>query len=232
MSPFPSAIPTLVRPDQLVLTFHGIGEATRVLDAGEDRVWLSRDRFLRLLDAVVDDRRVEITFDDGNRSDVDGALPALLDRGLHATFFVCSGRLGSSGFLSDTDLRELVEKGMEIGSHGMTHRSWRALDAATAQAEIVDAKAVLARSIGRPIVKAACPFGAYDRGALKRLKRAGFETVYTSDGGLSRPGQWLKARNTVGPQDEPSVVGTWLASHAKRSRRWMTGAKRIVKRFR
>jgi len=35
---------------------------------------------------------VQLSFDDGNRSDVGIALPALLERELSATFFVVAGR--------------------------------------------------------------------------------------------------------------------------------------------
>ena len=40
-------------------------------------MWLDPDRFLRVLDSVVGRDDVRITFDDGNASDVEHALPAL-----------------------------------------------------------------------------------------------------------------------------------------------------------
>ena len=51
-------------------------------------------------------------------SDFVYGLPALLDRGLTATFFVVAGRLGEPGFLSENDVRTLVSAGMTIGCHG------------------------------------------------------------------------------------------------------------------
>ena len=74
------------------LTFHGIGEPQRPLETNEAAVWVSRDRFLSLLDAVVGREDVRITIDDGNASDVEQVLPALRERGLSATFFVVAGR--------------------------------------------------------------------------------------------------------------------------------------------
>ena len=53
------------------LTFHGVGEPQRRLDPGEADVWVSRERFLSILDSVTDRADVRITFDDGNASDVD-----------------------------------------------------------------------------------------------------------------------------------------------------------------
>src|SRR6187551_3623387 len=65
------------------LTFHGVGNPARALDPGEDRVWISEQRLTQMLDALaqldVDPARepeVNITVDDGNRSDVGVLAPA------------------------------------------------------------------------------------------------------------------------------------------------------------
>jgi len=81
------------------MTFHGIGEPPRALARDEGKVWLSNEGFVALLDAVAERDDVRLTFDDGNASDVEHALPALRARGLRATFFVVAGRLGTSGFI-------------------------------------------------------------------------------------------------------------------------------------
>ena len=72
-------------------------------------MWVTRERFLSLLDAVTGRDDVRITFDDGNASDVEQALPALRERGLTATFFVVAGRLGTPRFLDRHGVAELVE---------------------------------------------------------------------------------------------------------------------------
>ena len=95
--------------------FHGIGTPQRVLEPGEDSYWISRDTFLGVLDRVVDRDHVRLSFDDGNASDVEFALPALLERGLTATFFVVAGRLDQPGSLSRDDVRRLHDAGMTIG---------------------------------------------------------------------------------------------------------------------
>jgi len=222
----------LLRRRIVTLTFHGIGESRRQLDSGEEQVWLTQDRFLEVLDTVPRDGRVQITFDDGNASDFECALPALLDRRLRATFFVVVGRLGAVGAVSAADLDRLLQSGMEIGSHGMQHRSWRGMSESVALEEIVEAKARLEQIIRRPVTKAACPFGSYDRSSLKRLRRAGFQVVYTSDRGTARPGQWLQARNTILTTDPPDVVARLLSENPFGAGAWMRGAKRFVKRWR
>lgn len=181
----------------LNLTVHGIGPAGHPLDPGEERTWVSVEQFEAAVDALVDRRDVHITFDDGNRSDVEIALPRLIERGLRADFFLLAGRLGEAGRVDRADVRELVSAGMGIGSHGWAHRDWRRIDDAQAREEIDDAPGELSRIAGRPVRHVAIPFGSYDRQVLGRLRRAGMERVYTSDGGRARAGAWLQNRASL-----------------------------------
>jgi peptidoglycan/xylan/chitin deacetylase (PgdA/CDA1 family) len=86
---------------------------------------------------------------------------------------------------------------MRIGLHGMRHRPWRGLRDDELDEEIRDAKLLLESGSGAPVSAAACPFGSYDRRALRRLRRAGFEKVFSSDGGWASAGAWLQPRNTL-----------------------------------
>jgi peptidoglycan/xylan/chitin deacetylase (PgdA/CDA1 family) len=205
------------------LTFHGIGAPSRSLEPGEESVWVGTERFAAVLDAVRGRDDVRVTFDDGNRSDLEIALPALRERGLTATFFVVAGRLGAPEFLSADDVRTLAAAGMKIGSHGMHHRPWREADL---EEEVGGAKALLEAAAGRPVDEAACPFGSYDRRVLSALKRAGFARVYTSDRGAADPGAWLQARTSITERDalEP-ILSAGPAPLSKR-------AKLAVKRWR
>jgi peptidoglycan/xylan/chitin deacetylase (PgdA/CDA1 family) len=179
------------------LTVHGIGPTRRELDPGEDATWIAVDQLERVLDAVADRGDVRLTFDDGNASDVEIALPRLLERGLTAEFFVLAGLLGQPGRLDADSVRELVGKGMTIGSHGWAHRDWRRVDTEQATEEIAEAQRVLAKLTGEPVSRVAIPFGSYDRHVLRRLRQAKVSRAYTSDGGRARPDAWLQARNSL-----------------------------------
>ena len=188
------------------LTFHGIGEPSRALDPGEAEFWVSRERFHAVLDAVAGRPDVQITFDDGNASDVEHALPALQRRGLTGAFFVCSGRIGEPGFLDAAAIRRLADAGMTVGSHGMLHRPWRELGDSDLHEELVDAKRILEDVVGHPVTEAACPFGSYDRRVLRALRNGAYRHVYTSDRGAARSGAWLQTRNTVRCRDGADIV--------------------------
>jgi peptidoglycan/xylan/chitin deacetylase (PgdA/CDA1 family) len=221
-----------VRSRCINLTFHGVGDPERALAPGEADVWVSRRDFARVLDAVAGRDDVRITFDDGNASDVEHALPALADRGLRATFFVVAGRLATPGFLDASGVRELAGAGMAIGCHGLRHRPWRALGEGALREELVDARHRLEDIVQRPVAEAGCPFGSYDRRVLGRLRRYGYERVYTSDRGTARANDWLQPRNSVGPACGADLVDAIAAADARRPAALGRRAKLAVKRWR
>lgn len=179
------------------LTVHGIGPVNRELDPDEDVFWVGVEQFEQVLDAAVGRRDVHITFDDGNASDVEIALPRLVERGLTAEFFVLAGRLGEPGRLDADGVRELMASGMRIGSHGWAHRDWRRLNARQVRQETEDAHRVLGEITGHPVSRVAIPFGSYDGRVLDMLRRAKVTCAYTCDGGRARPGTWLQPRDSL-----------------------------------
>lgn len=188
------------------ICFHGVGAPRRELEPGEDPYWVAAGQFHRILDELLTWPGVRISFDDGNLSDLTDALPALLERGLVADFFVLAGRLGTAGSLDRDDVRTLQGHGMRIGTHGMAHRSWRGMDRATRQRELVAARTELAELTGTPVDRAACPLGSYDRGVLSHLRRLGYHRVFTSDRRRARPDAWLQPRYSVRRQDTPESL--------------------------
>lgn len=222
---------TQVTERPINLTFHGIGEPPRPLDPGEASVWVSLETFLAVLDRVAERTDVGISFDDGNVSDIEQALPALHERRLRGTFFVVAGRLGTPHFLDEDSVRSLVAAGMEIGCHGMRHRPWRGLRGQALHEELVEAKAILENVVGHPVTRAACPFGSYDRRVLGTLRRSGYHHVYTSDRGMARTNSFVQARNTVGAGDGSDVLAR-IAGLEGPAHRALGRAKLIVKRWR
>lgn len=179
------------------LCFHGVGTCTREREPGEAGYWVGEELFLRILDEFGSHPRVRMSFDDGNRSDVAVALPALQERGLRATFFALAGRLDDPASLSASDLSQLRTAGMGIGSHGWSHSPWRGMGPDDERRELVEARTVLAEASRGPIDEAALPLGRYDRQLLTRLRRHGYRSVYTSDRFPARPTAWLQARYSV-----------------------------------
>ena len=216
----------------VILTVHGIGPTSRTLDPGEDGTWVGVEQFEQVLDAVVGRPDVQITFDDGNASDIEVALPRLLERGLSAEFFVCAGLLGERGRLSAADVRELHQAGMRVGSHGWAHRDWRRMDPSLRSQEFADARLALAELTGSPISRVAIPFGSYDRHVLRHLRNAGITRAFTSDGGRARPHGWLQPRTSLRAHLGREWVRNVLDGRPSLVRRARRAAARGFKRVR
>ena len=215
---------------RLILTFHGLGPVPDHVQGSERGVWVERDLYESILDEVRGRDDVGITFDDGNISDLEIGLPALAERGMRATFFVLGGRIGTPGYLAAEHVRELAATGMGIGCHGAEHRSWRTLGGDALHEDVAGGRSAVERALGGPVTEASCPFGDYDRRVLGELRRAGFERAYTSDGGWTRDGSWLQARNTVTPDWEP--LRERLQGREPLKARALRAAKRVAKRWR
>jgi peptidoglycan/xylan/chitin deacetylase (PgdA/CDA1 family) len=212
----------VVFPTSVVnVTVHGVGTPPRELDPGEDVAWVGIEQFERVLDAAVGRADVRITFDDGNASDVEIALPRLLERGLTAEFFIPAGLIGEPGRLDKDGVRELSRAGMAIGSHGWAHVDWRQLDEDLVHQEMVEANRVLEELAGQPVTRVSIPFGSYDRHVLRRLRQAKVTRAYTSDGGRARHDSWLQPRNSL----RDTLDATWIS-------RVMHGAPTLPERAR
>jgi peptidoglycan/xylan/chitin deacetylase (PgdA/CDA1 family) len=218
--------------DVLNICFHGIGPPQRDLEEGENQYWVDTDRYLRLMDEIATWPSVRISFDDANVSDARIGLPALVERGLRAQFFLLAGRLGAPGSLSTDDVRELMRAGMAVGTHGMWHRPWPGMDPATRAEELIEARLRLEEVVSSAVTDAACPFGRYDRQLLGHLRRLGYQRVYTSDRRQARLGNWLQPRFSVRRDDSPESLRTAVLGSpglASRARQNIGG---MVKRLR
>lgn len=214
------------------LNFHGIGTPGRALEDGEAPYWVGESLFSEILDRVTqssDPARYVITFDDGNLSDFSIALPALIDRSLVARFFVLTGRLGTEGSLDEGQLRAMQAAGMEIGSHGIAHIPWSGLDNSALAGEVTRSRARLEEICGQPITAAGIPFGRYDARVLRALRRAGYTTAWSSDGGTMADTGFVRARTSLrgdmtGPEINAILAG--YLSPIRRLRRTLGIAKR------
>jgi peptidoglycan/xylan/chitin deacetylase (PgdA/CDA1 family) len=214
------------------ICFHGIGKPQRELEPGEADYWISVDAFHEILDAIGARRDVTLSFDDGNVTDVEIGLPALLDRKLTARFFPLAGRLDQPGSLTSSALRDLRQNQMRIGTHGMDHIPWRGLDREQQWREFILARDRLAEASGGPIIEAALPLGRYDRRVLSQLQHLGYTRVYSSDRSPARQGAWLQPRFSVHADDTPKSFCAEVLRPPSLPRRVRARVSGLVKRLR
>jgi peptidoglycan/xylan/chitin deacetylase (PgdA/CDA1 family) len=198
----------LMLPRCLHLTFHGLGATPASVRDEARRFWLPVDileRTLALAPRLEASNGIEIrfTFDDGNVSDHDLALPLLLAHRRAASFFVCAGRIGQPGHLSPAQLRALVHSGMVVGCHGYDHLNWREVDDRQLIHELRDARRQIAVAAGAAVDIASAPFGAIDQRVVRAVAAAGYKALFASSGGFATADSGLIPRNTLRAGFEP-----------------------------
>jgi peptidoglycan/xylan/chitin deacetylase (PgdA/CDA1 family) len=155
----------------------------------------------RLRQGRVPDRAVAITFDDAFGSIAANAAPLLAERGREATVYAVAGSLGGLNdwpsqhphalrrrLLGRAELRELADRGFEIGAHGIDHAPLDRADAGLAQREVVGSKQRLESDLERPVTTFAYPYGALPSPAARGLVEASYQAACTTASGRAAPG--------------------------------------------
>ena len=123
-----------------------------------------------------------ITFDDGGASALDVIAPALEARGWRGHFFMTTGWLGESAFLSEDGLRELEARGHVVGSHSHTHPlAMASLSRTELLREWRESSEMLAGVLGKRPSVASIPGGAYSRTVAETAGEAGVRVLFTSE---------------------------------------------------
>ena len=211
---------------------HGVGNIRREYEPGEQLYWIKESDLGRVLDLVKRHPRFEsirLTFDDGNSSDYEIAVPALRKRGLKASFFVLGGRLNQSGYLSKAQVRELADEGFEIGSHGLRHVDWTKVNDEILQQELKGSKEVLEDAVGRPVNSASIPFGRYDRRVLRALSHCGYLDIFSSDGGPRLTKAWPVPRYSLRREVDLGALSSRITADASPINRIRNEARLVAK---
>jgi peptidoglycan/xylan/chitin deacetylase (PgdA/CDA1 family) len=132
------------------------------------------------------DRRIVLSFDDGDISNLAVALPLLREHGMVAEFFVTSDFVGRPGMLSAGDVRALADAGMGVQSHGRTHRFLEDLEDDALRGELVESKLRLEALSGREVTALAFPGGRGGQREHDAAVRAGYRHVLGSEPGVNR----------------------------------------------
>jgi peptidoglycan/xylan/chitin deacetylase (PgdA/CDA1 family) len=155
---------------------------------------LRREDFVRHLDAIArataavgtvrqfEGRPVLLTFDDGGVSSHHPIADLLESRGWRGHFFITTDRIGTPGFLTEPQLRELHRRGHIVGSHSCSHPTrMAALTRAGLDREWRESLARLSAVLGGPVKVASVPGGYYSRAVAESAAAAGVEVLFTSE---------------------------------------------------
>lgn len=162
-----------------------------------------------------------MTFDDAFRS-VAAALPVLERLGQPVTVFACSGFAQEGAPLDVPELaaqleaypeslatmdweslRAIAERGVEVGSHTVSHRH---LGDSELQRELCESKERIADELGRPCRYLAYPFGDEDARVRAAAAAAGYEAAFALPGREDRIDRFALPRVGVYRGDRPLKV--------------------------
>ena len=161
-------------------------------------------------EATLPERSVVLTFDDGYASHVEIVAPLLVRYRFSGTFFISVEQVGRPGYLTWEQVRKLVFLGMEIGSHGMSHRPLTNLSSAQLQEELVNSKQILEQQLGVPIRALAAPGGFWNRAVADAVQAASYEAV------------WLSTIGTNGVETQPHALRRVVARQPFSAQRLVT----------
>ncbi|MGX1883367.1 polysaccharide deacetylase family protein [Streptomyces sp. NPDC055287] len=223
-----------------ILMYHSVGDPTDDpygITVARDRLdrqlgWLRRrgltgvdtGTLLRAHRAGRAAHLVGLTFDDGYADFLHEALPVLRRHGFTATVFVLPGRCGGSNewdplgprkrLLTEEEIREAADTGMEIGSHGLYHRRLTDLPDDVLRQETRDSRESIREITGTAPDSFCYPYGAVDPRTAEAVRAAGYTHGFAI---------------TPGPLLGPYALSRTHISHADRDLRlW---AKRLRHRF-
>jgi len=122
-----------------------------------------------------------LTFDDGHRSNATQVTPLLAQQGLSGLFFVtadfCRQR---EDFCSDDDLRNMLAQGMNLGTHGVTHRFLADMSEAESREELAESQQWLTSILGQEVDTVSFPGGRYNARELELAEELQYRWVYDS----------------------------------------------------
>jgi peptidoglycan/xylan/chitin deacetylase (PgdA/CDA1 family) len=178
-----------------------------------------------------------ITFDDGYADNMRFAVPLLMRHKIPFTYFVSTNHvLGNQPFPHDvtagvplapntpSDLRQLIDAGVEIGAHTRSHADLGSPSITRTQieVEIIGSKHDLENALHREVRCFAFPYGLpqnMSTEAFRIAREAGFRAVCSAYGGYNFPG------------DDPFHIRRFHADPGmSRFKNWLTVDPRKLKR--
>jgi peptidoglycan/xylan/chitin deacetylase (PgdA/CDA1 family) len=227
----------------LVLCYHAVSDGWNhplsvrraALEGQVQHLLARRYRPVSAEELVAGGRLFHVTFDDAFRS-VRGVLPTLEELGVPVTIFVCPGYADGGQPLTvpelasemqdhrdeletmDWDsLRELAARGVELGSHTVTHAHLTELSDRELAVELRASRERLESELLRPCRFVAYPYGEHDARVRVAARASGYQL------GFALPGR-------TRPRDPFAVprVGIWRKDGLLRSRLKTSALRHVV----
>ncbi|MFA6423217.1 MAG: polysaccharide deacetylase family protein [Patescibacteria group bacterium] len=130
-------------------------------------------------------KSVIITFDDGYNDAFTGAYPILKKYNLFGVFYIITNKIGSDGYVSWNDLKEMSQNKMIIASHSLDHPNMINLEKEKIEKELIESKLALETNLNIKVTDFCYPSGKYSTANIEELKKTGYNSAVTTKSGVS-----------------------------------------------
>jgi peptidoglycan/xylan/chitin deacetylase (PgdA/CDA1 family) len=189
------------------------------------------------LDVAGSPAPVLLTFDDGGTSAATVIAPQLESVGWRGHFFIATDYIGTPGFLTAAQLRELHARGHVVGSHSASH-PLRMADRGPEGVlrEWTTSVGTLSTVLGEPVRVASIPGGQYVRSVAAAAAAAGIRVLFTSEPTSAThvvDGCLVLGRFTLRDASSAALaVDFALGRTTARARQWLVwNGKKVAKRL-
>ena len=164
------------------------------------------------------DYSVVLTFDDGYRNFLTGALPRLSARKLPVSVFLITDRVRAENqtsgdewseaddetFLSWNEIKELQRHGVEFGSHTCSHSKLSQLLPREAERELRVSHQTIVEHLSQTAMPLAFPYGAYSESIIAMTRELPYTCALTTDAGTNTASSdlFLLRRILIGDDDD------------------------------
>lgn len=154
-------------------------------------------KYLNDKNHILPEKPIIVTFDDGYMDNYENALPVLKKYDIPAMVFIVTGFIGktnnwmrSEGYplrhlMGWSEIKEIKENGISIGSHTINHYSLSNLDYKEARKEIEESRIYLENKLGDSIHHFAYPFGGVNKIVKDIVRESGYKTACTTGSGFN-----------------------------------------------
>lgn len=122
-----------------------------------------------------------LTFDDGGVTFLTVIAPLIEEYGFRGHFYIATDYIGTAGFLSEAQIKDLDKRGHYIGAHSGSHpQKMTDLTIEERKSEWARSIAKLSQITGKAVEEVSIPNGYYQKSDLSLLSDLGVKQIYTS----------------------------------------------------
>lgn len=150
---------------------------------------------------------MSLTFDDGSQTQY-AAREALNAHGMHGTFYVNSGLVGSTTrdwHMTWSQLQDLARDGNEITGHSLTHAHLSRRRGTDLRREICQDRSNLLAQGFAPVTSFAYPYGEYDSTVTAMVQRCGYSSARQVSGIRSSDCGTCPFAETIPPKNRGAI---------------------------